>query len=432
MPNLSDKYGKTLLLDKLTSYCPGCGHGVVTRLVAEAIEKLGIRERTISIVGIGCGGFSHHYMDVDAIEATHGRSPSFAIGYKLARPDNIVFTYCGDGDSCAIGLGDLMHAANKGLPITSFMINNTVFGMTGGQMSPTTLEGQITSTTPKGRDVTWQGYPLLVPEMMREMPGVKFLSRETIVSPKTIMHAKKKHSEGLRVPDKRTGLRFRRTHRPLPDRPEEVRSRRLRMVQRQNVHNVQTPGFQRRSGAEVMLYKCMFSGSGGQGSALMAKMTCHGAIREGKKVVMTQTYGIEQRGGDSTAYVIISDEQIGSPIVENDANVVCALSQSTYELCYEGVAPGGLLFCNTSIVKEPKESDKFRQIFLPVSDMAVEIGSIRSANMVMLGAMIHVTGMLRRETIEQVLAEDLGKKKPALLDANIKALQAGWDAAPKE
>ena len=96
------------------------------------------------------------------------------------------------------------------------------------------------------------------------------------------------------------------------------------------------------------------------------------------------------------------------------------------------VAPGGLLFCNTSIVKEPKESDKFRQIFLPVSDMAVEIGSIRSANMVMLGAMIHVTGMLRRETIEQVLAEDLGKKKPALLDANIKALQAGWDAAPKE
>ena len=91
----------------------------------------------------------------------------------------------------------------------------------------------------------------------------------------------------------------------------------------------------------------------------MAKMTCHGAIREGKKVVMTQTYGIEQRGGDSTAYVIISDEQIGSPIVENDANVVCALSQSTYELCYEGVAPGGLLFCNTSIVKEPKDSGRF-------------------------------------------------------------------------
>ena len=104
MQNLSAKYGKTLNLDKLTSYCPGCGHGIVTRLVAEAIETLGIRERAIAIVGIGCGGFSHHYMDVDAIEATHGRSPSFAVGYKLCRPDNIVFTYCGDGDSCAIGL----------------------------------------------------------------------------------------------------------------------------------------------------------------------------------------------------------------------------------------------------------------------------------------------------------------------------------------
>ena len=125
-------------------------------------------------------------MDVDAIEATHGRSPSFAVGYKLCRPDNIVFTYCGDGDSCAIGLGDLMHAANKGMPITSIMVNNSVFGMTGGQMSPTTLAGQVTATTLKGRDVTWQGYPLLVPEMMREMPGVKYLARESVATPKHI------------------------------------------------------------------------------------------------------------------------------------------------------------------------------------------------------------------------------------------------------
>ena len=174
-----------------------------------------------------------------------------------------------------------------------------------------------------------------------------------------------------------------------------------------------------------MLYKCMFSGSGGQGSALMAKMTCHGAIREGKKVVMTQTYGIEQRGGDSTAYVIISDEQIGSPIVENDANVVCALSQSTYELCYEGVAPGGLLFCNTSIVKEPKESDKFRQIFLPVSDMAVEIGSIRSANMVMLGAYMEAMKNVGTDTIKEMLVHMFTGPKAKLVDLNIEALKRG-------
>ena len=170
MQNLSAKYGKTLNLDKLTSYCPGCGHGIVTRLVAEAIETLGIRERAIAIVGIGCGGFSHHYMDVDAIEATHGRSPSFAVGYKLCRPDNIVFTYCGDGDSCAIGL--------------------------------------VTATTLKGRDVTWQGYPLLVPEMMREMPGVKYLARESVATPKHIMHAKKSIQKAFECQVKGLGYSF--------------------------------------------------------------------------------------------------------------------------------------------------------------------------------------------------------------------------------
>ena len=190
MQNLSAKYGKTLNLDKLTSYCPGCGHGIVTRLVAEAIETLGIRERAI------------------AIEATHGRSPSFAVGYKLCRPDNIVFTYCGDGDSCAIGLGDLMHAANKGMPITSIMVNNSVFGMTGGQMSPTTLDGQVTATTLKGRDVTWQGYPLLVPEMMREMPGVKYLARESVATPKHIMHAKKSIQKAFECQVKGLGYSF--------------------------------------------------------------------------------------------------------------------------------------------------------------------------------------------------------------------------------
>lgn len=208
MENLSAKYGKTLNLDKLTSYCPGCGHGIVTRLVAEAIENLGIMERTIAIVGIGCGGFSHHYMDIDAIEATHGRAPSFAVGYKLTRPDNIVFTYAGDGDTSAIGLGDLLHAANKGMPITTIMVNNTVFGMTGGQMSPTSLEGQVTATTVKGRDVSKQGYPLLVPELMRAMPGVKYLARETVATPKGVRKTKKSIQKAFDCQVKGLGYAF--------------------------------------------------------------------------------------------------------------------------------------------------------------------------------------------------------------------------------
>ena len=198
MQNLSAKYGKTLNLDKLTSYCPGCGHGIVTRLVAEAIETLGIRERAIAIVGIGCGGFSHHYMDVDAIEATHGRSPSFAVGYKLCRPDNIVFTYCGDGDSCAIGLGDLMHAANKGMPITSIMVNNSVFGMTGGQMAPTSLPGQITQTSPCGRDVNTCGWPIRICEMLATLEAPAYLERVTVNNVKNVKNAKKAIEKAFR------------------------------------------------------------------------------------------------------------------------------------------------------------------------------------------------------------------------------------------
>ena len=191
MHSLADYYGDTLKFDKLFSYCPGCGHGITTRIVAEAIESLGIRERTTAVVGIGCGGFSHHYMEIDAIEAIHGRSPATAIGYKMGLPDNIVFTYQGDGDMSAIGLAEVLHAANRGVPITCIMINNSVFGMTGGQMSPTTLPGQVTATTSQGRDIHTHGYPLLVPELMRAMKGVAYLARESVVDHKSIIKAAK-------------------------------------------------------------------------------------------------------------------------------------------------------------------------------------------------------------------------------------------------
>ncbi|MCG8532983.1 MAG: 2-oxoacid:acceptor oxidoreductase family protein [Desulfovibrionales bacterium] len=181
-----------------------------------------------------------------------------------------------------------------------------------------------------------------------------------------------------------------------------------------------------------MLHKCMFSGSGGQGSALMAKMICMGAIKENLKVVMTQTYGIEQRGGDSTAYVIVSDSPIGSPIVENDADIAVALSQSIYDNSFEAVVPEGKLFTNSSIVETIKPADGFEQITLPVSDMAVDLGTVRCANMVMLGAVLAKTGILKLTTVEETIKETLGKKKPQLVDLNVTALRTGYDAAQQE
>lgn len=181
-----------------------------------------------------------------------------------------------------------------------------------------------------------------------------------------------------------------------------------------------------------MLVKCMFSGSGGQGSALMASIVCQGGMKEQCKVVMTQTYGIEQRGGDSTAFVIISDKAIGSPIVEQDAHVAVSLGSSTYPQCFSGVVKGGTLFTNTSLIESPLQEDGFVQVKLPVTDLALELGSVRSANMVMLGAVIAKTKMLKKETIIEVLQETIGKKKPALLEVNIKAFNVGYDAIMKE
>ena len=208
MSSLAEYYGKTLKFDKLFSYCPGCGHGITTRLVAEAIESLGIRESTTAVVGIGCGGFSHHYMEIDAIEAMHGRSPAVAVGYKMGLPDNIIYTYQGDGDMSAIGLAELLHTANRGIPITCIMINNSLFGMTGGQMSPTSLAGQVTATTGKGRDVLAHGYPLLVPELMRAMNGVAYLARESVVDHKSIIKAAKSVRKAFECQIKKIGFSY--------------------------------------------------------------------------------------------------------------------------------------------------------------------------------------------------------------------------------
>ena len=196
------------LTDAVFHYCPGCTHGIIHRLVAEAIDTLGIEGRTIGIAPVGCSVLAYDYFTCDMVEASHGRAPAVATGVKRSLPDNIVFTYQGDGDLASIGLCETVSAAARGENITVIFVNNAIYGMTGGQMSPTTLDGQVTATTLKGRDVTWQGYPLLVPEMMREMPGVKYLARESVATPKHIMHAKKSIQKAFECQVKGLGYSF--------------------------------------------------------------------------------------------------------------------------------------------------------------------------------------------------------------------------------
>ncbi len=185
-------FGKTeSLKNKSTHYCPGCGHGIAHRLVAETVDVLGIREKVIAVAPVGCAVVAYDYWNFDCSEAPHGRALAVATGIKRVRPENIVFTYQGDGDLAAIGTNETIHAANRGENLTVIFINNAIYGMTGGQMAPTTLAGQKTATTPDGRDPLKQGYPLNISLLLAQLPAVKYIERVSLHSPQEILKAKK-------------------------------------------------------------------------------------------------------------------------------------------------------------------------------------------------------------------------------------------------
>ena len=172
-------------------YCPGCGHGIVHRLVAEVIEEMGLAPTTIGVAPVGCAVFAYDYFNVDMFEAAHGRAPAVATGIKRVQPDKCVFTYQGDGDLASIGTAEIGHAAHRGEKITTIFINNAIYGMTGGQMAPTTLVGQKTTTSPKGRDKDWSGSPIRVAEMLATIEGSAYIERCAVNSNANIIRTKK-------------------------------------------------------------------------------------------------------------------------------------------------------------------------------------------------------------------------------------------------
>jgi 2-oxoglutarate/2-oxoacid ferredoxin oxidoreductase subunit beta len=179
-------------------YCPGCGHSLVHRMIAESIDKLGIREKVIGIAPIGCAVFAYDYFNFDVLEVAHGRPPAAATGLKRALPDRIIFSYQGDGDLAAIGTAEIIHAANRGENISVFFVNNATYGMTGGQMAPTTLPGQKTSTTPLGRNSKRDGFPLRMSELLSTIEGASYIVRTSLDSYKNLMNTKKAIEKAFR------------------------------------------------------------------------------------------------------------------------------------------------------------------------------------------------------------------------------------------
>jgi 2-oxoglutarate ferredoxin oxidoreductase subunit beta len=182
-----------------TNYCPGCTHGLIHKLIGEVIDELGIRERTIAVAPVGCSVFLYNYFELDTAEASHGRAPAMATGLKRVQPDKIVFTYQGDGDLASIGLAEIIWAATRGENITVFFVNNAIYGMTGGQMAPTSLPGQVTGSSPFGRDVETTGMPMRMAELLAGLPETSYVVRRSVYDIRTIKDAKKAIRTAFRV-----------------------------------------------------------------------------------------------------------------------------------------------------------------------------------------------------------------------------------------
>ncbi|MCF8368752.1 MAG: 2-oxoglutarate oxidoreductase [Bacteroidales bacterium] len=202
-------YKKTdLMTDKVLSYCPGCGHGTAHRIIMEVIEEMGLAETTIGVAPVGCSVLAYEFMNIDMQQAAHGRAPALATAIKRLMPEKTVFTYQGDGDLAAIGTAETIHAANRGENFTIFFINNGIYGMTGGQMAPTTLPGMKSSTSPFGRDLEMMGHPLKITELLAQLPGTHFVTRQAVHTPANVRKTKKAVKKAIELQHEKKGLTF--------------------------------------------------------------------------------------------------------------------------------------------------------------------------------------------------------------------------------
>ena len=195
-----------MLTDVPFHYCPGCTHGIIHRLVAECIEELGMQDKAVGVAPVGCAVFAYNYFNCDMMEAAHGRAPAVATGIKRACPDDLVFTYQGDGDLASISTAEIVHAAARGEKITTIFVNNAIYGMTGGQMAPTTLVGQVTTTSPYGRNAETQGMPVKMAEMLATLDGAYYIERTSVHNVPNIVKTKKSDQESISIPDGRERL----------------------------------------------------------------------------------------------------------------------------------------------------------------------------------------------------------------------------------
>jgi 2-oxoisovalerate ferredoxin oxidoreductase beta subunit len=445
---------------EVTHYCPGCGHGVLHKLIAEAIEDLGIQDRTILVSPVGCSVFAYYYLDIGNVQASHGRAPAVATGIKRARPGSIVLSYQGDGDLAAIGGNEILHAANRGENITVFFVNNGIYGMTGGQMAPTTPVGEKTTTSPYGRTLINEGYPMRICELLSALEAPAYIERVALTDAKNTMKVRKAVRRALQCQIEGRGFSLVEVLSTCPTgwkvSPEEAihwvekhllplfplklyKERKGNGAQPQETaaanreqKPVPQPAGEEAAPAEsargavargaIDDVSMKISGFGGQGILFAGIALAEAGMNEGLQVSWIPSYGPEMRGGTAHCHVRMSRHTIASPLINRPTTVI-AFNEPSVEKFGNELLPGGLLMVNSSMVTSRLNRADIRIVEVPVTDTAREVGNPKVANMVMLGAYLQVTGAVEDESVLSSLAEH--GLRADLVELNAKALKAG-------
>lgn len=439
-----------------THYCPGCGHGIVHKLIAEALQELGLQDQTILLSPVGCSVFAYYYFDVGNVQVAHGRAPASATAIKRSCPDKIVLAYQGDGDLAAIGTAEIVHAANRGEKITVFFVNNGIYGMTGGQMAPTTLVGQKSTTSPWGRRPSNEGFPLHMAELLATLEAPAYIERVALSDNKNIMKARRAVRKALETQRDGAGFSFVEILSPCPTiwGKEPVEARRwvlekMTPVFPLNVFRDRRPEIPvgneppQRAVADVLELtpkpephdasrpkhfhhfkdvKIKIAGFGGQGVLLLGQLLIEMGMREELEVSWLPSYGPEMRSGSAHCHVCLSKPRIGSPLV-SQPDVLLAMNEFSLRKFASEVASGGLILYNGAGLPSGFTAPGVQVLAIPAADIADKLGSTKAANIVMLGALLQETDCLSSGTALSVLEDKV--KKIDLLEIDRKALTAG-------
>ncbi len=463
-----ERYERKEELQHQTHFCPGCGHGQIHKMLAKAIDDLGVQDRTIMVGPVGCGVFTYYYFNVGNVSAAHGRAPAVASAMKRSRPGSIVISYQGDGDLAAIGSAEILHTANRGDSITVIFVNNAVYSMTGGQAAPTTLIGQKSTTTPMGRNPATEGYPLHVSELLSTLEAPVYIERVGLGDNKQIAQAARAIRRGLENQVRGLGFSFIEVLSPCPtiwkltpveaqhwvrdvmektfplgvyrDRTKERLAAaplepdaapplgdlvRILGVAEEDLPEGNTAALARDREVNLEL---RIAGFGGQGVLLLGEMLAEAGLDAGLEVSWLPSYGPEMRSGTSNCHVRLSRQTIDSPLV-TAPNLLVAMNEPSLRKFEKSVRSGGWIIYNGDEYPADCAREGVHVLAAPFTQLADELGDKRAANMVMLGALLEIAGALPQVSIDAALQRLVKNQRWVELD--VRAMAMGRELSRK-